>query len=63
MRDLREAMTAIEAAAFTMDEGDPAPKFETTDPAQAEMIRVLMQGTMTAANGVYTVKWIDNQQD
>ena len=60
MRDLRDAMTAIEAAAFTMDEGDLAPKFETTDAAQAEMIRVLMQGTMTAANGVYTVKWIDN---
>ena len=40
-------------------EGD-SPKFETTDAAQAEMIRVLMQGTMTAANGVYTVKWVDN---
>lgn len=59
MRDLRDAMTSIEAAAFTMDEGD-SPKFETTDAAQAEMIRVLMQGTMTAANGVYTVKWVDN---
>ena len=63
MRDLLDAMTAIEAAVFTMDEGDGAPKFETTDPAQAEMIRVLMQGTMTAANGVYTVKWIDDPQD
>ena len=36
MRDLRDAMTAIEAAVFTMDEGDPAPKFKTTDPAQLD---------------------------
>ncbi|MGB6196322.1 MAG: hypothetical protein WBF49_08285 [Methyloceanibacter sp.] len=63
MRDLLDAMTAIEAAVFTMDGGDSAPKFETTDPAQAEMIRVLMQGKMTSANGVYTVTWIDGPQD
>ena len=28
MRDLLDAMTAIGAAVFTMDEGDGAPKFE-----------------------------------
>jgi hypothetical protein len=34
MRDLLDSMTAIGAAVFTMDEGDGARKFETTDPAQ-----------------------------
>ena len=38
MRDLLDAMTAIGAAVFTMGEGDGAPKFETTDPAQRQAV-------------------------